>query len=403
VQCHHHNGPRRLARLLVLAVLCAPSLVTENAAAFAATPTAVFSPLSVTFVSSLTGWALGWAPCRASGACLALRRTTDSGRYWSVEPVPRGLAATVDKKTYGQPLLLNAGPGSWLNVRFANPADGWIYGGLPNGRALMWSTHDGGTTWRQLPLPGLYPDDPVFDLEAANGTVYFMAMDQDETVTVESSPVGVDAWHRDPTPALTLPAGGAQPGGSIVLEARHGWLVEGNDRGVTGSAVLERDGHWATWAPPCETVGNSYAVPAPSNGADLVAVCVMGGFASPLSKSAPPGASLGSSWLYFSADGGKSFHHGPELLPLHDYFGGVLASPRPGVVVTDRSGGNSEQLIASFDNGQHWRTVYQGYFFYLGFTSPTQGAGLVQVSTGTGRSVMVMTYDGGHHWSKVHF
>ncbi|MGC8626965.1 MAG: hypothetical protein ACP5VR_05295 [Acidimicrobiales bacterium] len=403
MQLYHHNGLRRLAQLSALAALSASSLVNVNAVAVAAAPAAAFSPLSVTFVSSLTGWALGWAPCKVAGACLALRRTTDGAEAWSVEPVPRGLAATADKKAYGQPLLLNAGPGSWLNVRFADPADGWIYGGLPNGGPLLWSTHDGGTFWHQLPVTGLYPDDPVFDLEAAAGTVYLMAMGQDETVTVESSPVGLDASHKDPTPALTLPAGGAQPGGSIVLEARHGWLVEGNDRGVTGSAVLEKDGHWTTWAPPCEAVGDSYAVPAPSNGADLVAVCVMGGFASPLSKSAPPGASLGSSWLYFSTDGGKSFHHGPELLPRRDYFGGVLASPRPGVVVTDRSEGNSEQLIASFDNGRHWEAVYQGYFFYLGFTSPTEGVGLVRLSSGTGRSMMVMTYDGGHHWSKVNF
>ncbi len=399
----HHNGSRLLAKLLCPAVLSVVAASGLNSVAVAAPRAAAFSPLSVTFISPMTGWVRGSVLCRDPGACLALRRTTDAGRTWSAVPVSRGLAATVDKKVYGQPLLVYPGPGSWLNVRFANPADGWIYGGLPNGGPLLWSTHDGGATWRQQALPGLYRDDPIFDLEAANGTVYLMAMDEDEAVTVESSPASRDAWHQDPTPALTLPAGGAQPGGSIVLDAGHGWLVEGNDRGVTGSAVLEGAGQWRAWTPPCEAVGDSYTVPAAPNGPDLVAVCVMGGFASPLPKSAPLGASLGSSWLYFSANGGESFHHGPELVPRHDYFGGVLASPRPGVIVTDRLGNDREQLIASFDGGRHWQAVYQGYFFYLGFTTPTQGVGLAQLSAGTGHSEMAMTFDGGHHWSRVNF
>jgi hypothetical protein len=45
--------------------------------------------------------------------------------------------------------------------------------------------------------------------------------------------------------------------------------------------------------------------------------------------------------------------------------------------------------------------VYRGQLFYLGFTSPAQGVGIVQSSKAT--TTMVMTFDGGHHWGPVTF
>jgi hypothetical protein len=276
------------------------------------------------------------------------------------------------------------------------------FGGLPNGGPVLWSTHDGGTTWQRQTAPDLNRDGPIFDLEAANGTVYFMAIHRAQTVAVESSPVGRDAWQVDRTPTLALPAGGAEPGGSIVLQGGNGWLVEGNDRGITGSAVLEGNGVWKSWTPPCQSVGDGYTVPAASNSSDLVAVCVIGGYASPLTRDAPPGATLGSSWLYMSWNGGLSFHYGAEVSG-RGYFNEVLAAPTASTIVTTR-GTTSQQLVASFDGGRQWDVVYRADFFYVGFTSPTQGVTLAQQSSSTpGRTLMVMTFDGGHHWSVVHF
>lgn len=307
----------------------------------------------------------------------------------TARPVPAALAASADHKLYGQPVLLYAGPASWLDVRFANAANGWFYGGLPNGGPILWSTHDGGASWHQQRLPGLGPDDAIFDLEAADGTVYFMATATSGTsVVVESSPVAKDAWRADRTPPLLLPAGGAQAGGAIVLLGEKGWLVEGNDRGITGSAELEGQGTWGRWAPPCQAVGNSYTVPATPNGTDFVAVCVMGGFGDVPPKHAPPRATLGSSWLYVSGNRGQSFRPGPELGPRNDIFGGVLASPRPASVVTSRWY-DHEDLVASFDGGHHWQVVYRGYFFYLGFTSASQGVGLSEPPTGSSATTVM--------------
>lgn len=129
----------------------------------------------------------------------------------------------------------------------------------------------------------------------------------------------------------------------------------------------------------------------------------MGGFASPLSSSAPPGAKLGSTWLYFSSNGGQSFQAGPELGELGGpFFGQVLGSPAPNAIITSRSSGTSNQLVASFNGGHDWDVVFRGNLFYLGFTSPDQGVGLVQSSSG-GRTSMIMTFDSGHHWSRVNF
>jgi hypothetical protein len=371
-------------------------------AAMAAPPPSVpaptaFHPQSVTFVSAETGWALGTVPCSGARACLALVHTTDAGTSWTSRPLPAPLVAEANNKAN-----VDMYPGNWLNVRFADPLDGWVFGGFPNSGPVLWSTHDGGTTWRRENLPGLSDQGPVFDLEAASGTAYLMAANAKFFgVTVESSPVGHDNWHPDPTPPLSLPAGGAQPGGSFVFQAGEAWLLEGNGRGITGSAELEGQGRWGSWASPCAQVGDSYTVPAASSALDLFAVCQIGGFGSSVSKSDPPGAALGSTWLYVSDNGGKSFHADGRLGPLGPVtYGGVLASPSPGVVFLSRSG-PSDQLLASFDGGHHWGVSYSGGLFYLGFTSAAQGVGLVQGARAT--TSMIMTFDGGHHWAPVKF
>lgn len=398
---------------------------TPGPAALAATPqgpagTSAFHPLSVTFASLSSGWALGTVPCPSAGACLALRETTSSGRTWAAKPLPARLAADADRTVNngvpkGSPGAVKLPASLYgiggLQVRFANALDGWIFGALavsPNAqRAVLWSTHNGGQSWRQIAvLPGqIQPDaGAVLDLEAAGGTAYLMAPNRSEGVTVESTPVGSDKWHADATPPLRDPAGGGQQGGAFLFEGGKGWLIEGNDRGVTGSAELVGNGKWSNWAPPCADVGNSFLVPAASNPDDLVAVCQMGGFAYPLSKSAPPGATLGSYWLYFSRDGGSTFSAGPELGRMGYQFGGLLASPSAKHLFLSYGSDGSEGLLESTNGGRSWGTVYKGNFFYLGFTSPSQGVGLLRPSSSnTANTKMIMTFDGGKRWAPVQF
>ena len=365
------------------------------------------SPTSVSFDSTTNGWVLGTESCGTRN-CLTLVETSNRGRTWATKSLPAPLLADADRNLAGTAAAIYGAAA--LNVRFANENDGWIYGTLP-GKVpaggvdlvgygpILWSTHDGGRTWRRVRLDWTPRDPSIFDLEAGHGMVYAETMNRSFLVTLSSSPVGEDHWRIVPTEKLYLPAGGALPGGSIVLSGSHGWLVAGNDRGVSASLQLTASGTWVTWTPPCESVGNSYAVPAASSPLDLVVVCQMGGFGYSLSSSAPPGATLGSNWLYFSTDGGRSFHSGPELEPRNIYFDGVLASPGPGVVVMRRGPGGVDNLMASFDGGRTWRVVYRGEPTFLSFTSPTQGVALIEHRVGV--DSMIMTFDGGRTWRVV--
>jgi hypothetical protein len=370
-----------------------------------------FDPLSVTFVSLDVGWALGTAPCAKNHTCLALRETTSAGRTWFARSLPTSILSVADRVVNGR---LAAQYYDQLNVRFANARDGWIYGSIPGPTPsagvdfiepvqYLWSTHDGGRVWRRQSFDWLGKYGSFFDLEAANGTVYVMGDNKTFHVTVESSPVGEDSWHVTNAEQLGLPAGGAQPSGTIVLNGTSGWLVVGNDRETSGAARLAASGQWVPWTPPCTTVGNSFATPAASSSETLVALCTMGGFAQGLSSQAPPGAQLGSSWLYVSHDGGNTFEAGPEILWIVDGNSGVMASSAPGDIFLGRFAGKGV-LMASFDGGVRWREVYKSEPFYLGFTSASQGVGLVGSPLGNnGVNTMIMTFDGGHHWAPVAF
>ena len=405
-----------LIGLLVLALGSSALLARANVSS--RSPTAIFvaakvdvshlNPISVSFDSLENGWVLATTSCAKRHACLSLLETNDGARSWSSVSLPSSFVADADRNP-GSTSAATYGAAS-VNVRFANNYDGWVYGTLPGTvssdglavigyRPVLWSTHDGGRTWRRVSLPWESHEPSIYDVEADNGTVYAETLNRAYHVTLSSSPVGVDAWRTVPTGTLYLPAGGAQPTGAIALSGSSGWMVAGNDRGVSASLRVTGNGRWSTWTPPCESVGNSYAVPAASSPRDLVVVCQMGGFASPLSPTAPAGATLGSNWLYFSSNGGRSFTSGPELKPRNFYFSGVLASPRASVVVLSRGLGGSDDLMASFDRGRTWRVVYRGEPTYLSFTNSQQGVALIQRHFGD--DSMIMTFNGGRDWRVI--
>lgn len=148
---------------------------------------ATLSVESVTFVSPEQGWVLGTLPCSAAPACLALLRTEDGGRSWvSVTPPP----------SYPYPAAGADGgvSGGVSEVRFANSQDGWVFG--PD----LWSTHNGGATWTQIPIAGpastqyVVVYHSVANLETSDGFVYALVSNGDG-FEIEMSPIGVDAWR----------------------------------------------------------------------------------------------------------------------------------------------------------------------------------------------------------------
>lgn len=398
--------PRKWALALLL---CAPVAVAGTGVGQAISPLApasanalVFQPLSVTFVSSNLGWALGRSSC-AQGRCLALRKTTDSGHTWSAVGLPSTILDEADKTSGAEPHV-----GGGLNVRFANASDGWIFGAVPSTnqfnadmKAVVWETRNGGASWEDGLPSGVNPNGAsILDLEASGGRAYVLSQ-QGDKVLFDSQAVPASGWS--PVRGLTLgvPAGGSNLAGGITLQGASGWVVEGNDRGTTGSA-RKVSGHWQDWTSPCADLGGTLTVPAARSTSGLAAICVMGGYASPLPKGAPKGAKDGSAWLYSSSNGGASFSPVGQLAAQGGAFDTMLlANPVAGTYLVSNGNYSHPALLASFDNGKHWATVYNGNVTYLGFTGPAQGVAIVN---GAGASPsLVMSYNGGHTWARVDF
>ena len=325
-----------------------------------------FKPMSVTFVSTSTGFALGSRSCAsAQNGCLALERTSDGGHNWTAANPPGAAVHDVSQ------------------VRFADAADGWAFG------PQLWSTHDGGTHWTQQNLSG----GSVQSLEVAAGTAHALVLDlSSDRIRILSSPATHDAWTASTT---TLPIGaGPVPQGQIVLQGSAGWAIE-IDRTVMGGA-RRSGGTWSSWQPPCSSAGGFAALSAGTT-THLAAVCDEGTWTGPSE----------SVHLYTSTNGGSSFTRFAQPI-------GALASPGNATAVTISSTGTivvggsrgvtpSGVLVASFDGGSSWTTVYTGdtgiVADELGFTTSSQG---VAITAGDDPHLL-MTYDGGHHWSPVAF
>ena len=325
-----------------------------------------FEPSSVTFVSPTEGWVLGTAPC-SSAPCTSILRTLDAGATWQGIPAPRtALSEGVSQN-----------PGSGVSqLRFANPSDGWAFG--PD----LWATHDGGSTWQAVTLPGVPAGSTVMALEASAGTVTAVVTDGDGNLRIESSPVGQDAWALSP---VSVPIGaGPVPVPQLVLQGSSGWMVE-VDRTVIGGARLT-NGQWQTWTPPCLNGGGPMELAASSPLA-LVADCSLG-----IWTGTPVGTHL-----FVSQDGGTTFAEAPATIPGD---GGAIASPSPSVAVV---GGRrpGRHLRRRRRRGRRCTAAAAGPGSPGRVHHPRQGVAIAG-SAGEG-STLLITRDGGHSWSAVSF
>jgi hypothetical protein len=317
----------------------------------------------VTFVSPQDGWVLGTV-----GGSLALARTQDGGVTWtSVTPPP-----TTFLSAYG---------GTGVNsIRFADQEDGWAYG------SQLWATHNGGSTWAQVSLPGLNTssgETPIQGLETAAGTVnavYFGSGGFD----IATSPTGSNAWVASPT---TISFGaGPIPQAQLVIQGSSGWIVE-NDRVVVGGARLQ-SGAWSAWTAPCSTAGGQAALAA-STTQDLIAVCDAGAWTS----------GTPTEEAFVSTNGGSSFGQLATALPAACQASGTVTSSSSAVAAA----GCGQEIVATFNSGGSWSTVYTASagssVVYTGFTTPSQGVAIATGSGGVGS--LVMTRNGGTTWAPV--
>ncbi|HWD08060.1 MAG TPA: hypothetical protein VHA57_03090, partial [Actinomycetota bacterium] len=208
-------------------------------------------------------------------------------------------------------------------------------------------------------------------------------------ISIDTTPVGTDAWQ--PSPTVLQLGGGPIPGAQVVLHGAAGWIVE-NDRVVIAGARLVNGG-WQPWTPPCQSTGGPATLAAPS-ATTLVALCDEGLFG---------GNNLGE-YLNRSTDGGTTFAQLGNTLPYSD-MQSLTAAPGSQTIVASAYG-TTPELVASFNDGATWETVYQPLaggsgFTDLGFTTAAQGVA-VEVANGP-LGTLLMTHDGGHTWTPVTF
>ena len=334
-----------------------------SASAGAPTSLLGLSPASVTFVSVDEGWVLGTGTC-PSGPCAAVARTIDGGNTWAAVPAP---AAS-----------MIPGPGQGASgisgLRFADARNGWAFG--PD----LWATHDGGTTWARLTIPGLAAGAAVAALETAGGTVHAVVFDGGG-YRVASSPVGTDHWSLS---AVRVPVGaGPVPSVQLILSGASGWLLE-NDRTVVAGARLV-NGAWVTWQPPCaDVVGPAFL--AASSPTELAAACDVGLWGAPAGDH-----------LYLSHDGGSTFAASGTVAPVQ--MASQVAASSASMIVVAGSDSTGARLVATFDGGRTWTVVASlGAVTIrdLGFTSAQQG--VVITTSADAPASLLMTRDGGHTW-----
>ncbi|HEY4408339.1 MAG TPA: hypothetical protein VGO87_00530 [Acidimicrobiia bacterium] len=343
-------------------------MTTAPPAGGATTQPGGFKAVSVSFVSTRTGWVLGGNPC-ADPLCpptyrtaTRLYRTDDGGRTWQAVNAPPA------------PLSTQEGGEAVEQVRFANLSDGWV--ALPE----VWATHDGGAHWTRQPFQNVYA------LEAAGGVVHVVASGPGGfKFRVLSSPVHSDAWH--PSGADAESGAGPVPRAHLVLHGNRGWILFIN-RGTLSGARLQ-GGRWVPWKTPC-TDGAPGGLAA-STDRNLVAHCAEGVW------NDRPQQDL----VFASSDGGATFHQVSTPLPVH--FGGDLGAATPTSWVLGAYGNdNQPQLFRTVDAGRTWKAVYHGdgqaTLTDLGFTTPSQGV-VINSSDGAGR--LLMTVDGGDTWNPV--
>lgn len=405
------TSPRSRVVVGLSTLLCGVLISLFVWTAEATTTSSLGSPLSVSFVSSGEGWSLTARNCGAK-ECVRLGRTEDGGVHWSRLTLPATLQTWLNANSSVSNLSLNQ-PG----VYFANSSDGWIYGassipiGIEPPHAELWATHDGGLTWSRISVAPLALRFDVLTMSSSNGWAYAIGWRTGDTFNLWRTQVGRDAWQRVATPTLDSAAGGSTMEGAMVFRGDVGWLMVGNDRGITGQARMTPSGTWVKWNAPCGPVGDSYAVPVASSATDLYDVCTIGGFGGDVAPGTPRTLKMNTDWLFSSHNGGLSFSPIREIGGGYatQWLGGIPGATAPTPLFVEKliQSGNAsvEQLRISRNGARTWTTVYSVRFSVVNpFFGPVyfanSGLGSDILVTG-GTSSLLISTDGGLRWFRA--
>lgn len=401
----------RMRPVLVLLVIV---LTTILAPVRALATSSQLSPISLSFPSPQYGFVLSLYDC-AAHTCADLRSTKDAASSWSKVSLPSQLNKSL-KLT-----LWRANGASYdnLTVHFAERRDGWIYGTIPVPDAAdpaypnmvnrLWSTHDGGKTWRRILLGPLRITLGVAAM-ATHGpwTYLFGGTNTSARSYILGTHSKVDQWTVKSKGQMGSPAGGTQLEGAFSFAGSSGWFVAGNDRGFTASARLSKDGSWRPWGGP--TVDNAAFTPiAVVSSHVLLIEGQSAGFVIPPASTVPRGWNNEATWLFISHNGGatfkpyrqlsSSYHGGYSTVPVP----GLPATPIPGSILLQRTVGNGYELLLSSNWGRTWQVVLEHSVSQVVFNNRSVGFAIVERQSNPITTTILRTDDSGKLWSGVHF
>jgi len=280
-----------------------------------------FFPFSLQFFDRSRGF--------ASLGC-GLYRTSDGGNRWQREPLP---------------------PYQESTVTFSDPFDGWYFSQVTDQEPVphFLVTHDGGSTWSELPTP------PVLVLGAKGGLTMvqfkdarngWMGADSGDRSTVYSTSDGGLSWQAHVLPSIALqPGQGGKPqqtGTSIVLVPGGGVIAMASDQSGNTVAYTSFDGgaSWLRLAP----------APGETGYADFVFVDARNWWA------------MRYGTLFKTSDSGQTWKQAVLVMDEWDYtlrvidsrhaWAQLLADQAPG-----RSSPQGTGLATTADGGLHWTYV----------------------------------------------
>ncbi len=240
-----------------------------------------FQVADLAFVDALHGWALGRLRTADTGGTVALRHTSDGGLSWQAVQAPG---------TDGAPPPVS-------HIRFASTRDGWAFG--PG----LFSTHDGGKSWRDESPPG-----EIIALETSGGVAWAIARTGGEGAGEEGQDALVywtaqlGVWSKPTSP---LPA--ADVADLLAAGEREAWLVcEDAAQGLLRARIWVTRDRGETWNEPAP----AFSVPgeaslAMDDSRQLWLVSTGG-----------PATYMQTKQVAVSADGGASWSRVADALPV---------------------------------------------------------------------------------------